>query len=144
MALRIRLLAGCFAFSVTGLLLTGAAAQAAPQSGAHVSAVSQSDHAVGIAADGAQLWTPTPTPTMVSTPSPSPSVTATVSASPTVSASATPTAAPTGGAGTGGGGSTRGGSNLPLAAGGAAVALVSAGLGLLAFRRWRRTRLPAA
>ena len=38
MAMRIRVLAGCFAMGVTALLLTGTAAQAAPQSGAHVSA----------------------------------------------------------------------------------------------------------
>jgi hypothetical protein len=60
-----------------------------------------------------------------------------------VSASASATAIPSGGANTGGGGSI-GGGNVPLVAGGAAVALASAGLGLLAFRRWRRTRLPVA
>ena len=38
MGMRIRVLAGCFAMGVTALLLTGTAAQAAPQSGAHVSA----------------------------------------------------------------------------------------------------------
>jgi uncharacterized protein (DUF2345 family) len=37
-----------------------------------------------------------------------------------------------------------GGSDVPLAAGGSAAALASAGLGLFAFRRWRRTRLPVA
>jgi hypothetical protein len=33
---------------------------------------------------------------------------------------------------------------VTLAAGGAALALLSGGLGLVAFRRWRRTRMPAA
>jgi hypothetical protein len=33
---------------------------------------------------------------------------------------------------------------VPLAAGGAAVALAAGGLGLFAFRRWRRTQTPAA
>ena len=37
MAMRIRVLAGCFALGVTTLLVTGTAAQATPQSGAHVS-----------------------------------------------------------------------------------------------------------
>ena len=45
MGMRIRVLAGCFGIGVTALLLTGTAAQAAPQSGAHVSAaVSLSDN----------------------------------------------------------------------------------------------------
>ena len=56
----------------------------------------------------------------------------------TVSASAT--AAPSGGANTGGGGSIgAGGPNVPLVAGGAALALGSAGLGLFAYRRYRKT-----
>ena len=38
MAMRIRVLAGCFAMGVTALLLTGTAAQATPLSGARVSA----------------------------------------------------------------------------------------------------------
>jgi lysozyme family protein len=59
---------------------------------------------------------------VVTTPSPAPSV----------------TAVPTGGANTGGGGSIGGGGG-PLVAGGTAVALAAAGLGLLAFRRWRKT-----
>ncbi len=33
---------------------------------------------------------------------------------------------------------------MPLAAAGAAMALAAGALGLLAFRRWRRTHLPAA
>jgi hypothetical protein len=54
-------------------------------------------------------------------------------------------AVPAGGADTGGGGSiTAGGSNVPLAAGGAATGLAAGVLGLFAFRRWRRTHLPAA
>jgi hypothetical protein len=56
----------------------------------------------------------------------------------TVSASAT--SAPSGGANTGGGGSIGGGGpNVPLVAGGAALALGSAGLGLFAYRRYRKT-----
>jgi hypothetical protein len=57
---------------------------------------------------------------------------------PTPQGSASASAAPSGGANTGGGGSIGGGGNLPLAAGGAAVALGSAGLGLFAYRRWRK------
>jgi hypothetical protein len=49
-------------------------------------------------------------------------------------------AAPAGGANTGGGGSIGGGGpNVPLVAGGAALALGSAGLGLFAYRRYRKT-----
>ena len=47
--------------------------------------------------------------------------------------------APAGGANTGGGGSIGGGPNVPLVAGGAALALGSAGLGLFAYRRYRKT-----
>ena len=43
MAMRIRVLAGCFAMGVTALLLTGTAAQATPQSGAHVGASAVAD-----------------------------------------------------------------------------------------------------
>jgi hypothetical protein len=49
-------------------------------------------------------------------------------------------AAPAGGANTGGGGSIgAGGPNVPLVAGGAALALGSAGLGLFAYRRYSKT-----
>ena len=49
-------------------------------------------------------------------------------------------AAPSGGANTGGGGSIGGGGpDVPLVAGGAALALGSAGLGLFAYRRYRKT-----
>jgi hypothetical protein len=57
-----------------------------------------------------------------------------------VSSSAAASSAPTGGANTGGGGSIGGGGpNVPLVAGGAALALGSAGLGLFAYRRYRKT-----
>jgi hypothetical protein len=59
--------------------------------------------------------------------------------SPLGSSSASASAAPSGGANTGGGGSIGGGINLPLAAGGSALALGSAGLGLFAYRRYRKT-----
>jgi hypothetical protein len=52
-------------------------------------------------------------------------------------------ATPVGGANTGGGGSLSGGPNLPLAVGGSAITLVSAGIGLFAFRARRRTRQAA-
>lgn len=85
--------------------------------------------------------TPTPvytTPTPVhTTPTP---VYTTASASPTqvvpVVVSSSPV--PSGPANTGGG--MAGGSDIPLAAGGGAVALIAAPLGLVAFRRWRQTR----
>ena len=71
-----------------------------------------------------------PTTTSPATPAPTPLVTG----------SATATAAPTGGANTGGGGSIGGGGpNMPLVAGGAALALGSAGLGLVAYRRYRKS-----
>ncbi|HEX3192691.1 MAG TPA: hypothetical protein VHS30_23205 [Streptosporangiaceae bacterium] len=58
---------------------------------------------------------------------------------PEVSSSA-PAVAPAGGANTGGGGSIGGGGpDMPLVAGGAALALGSAGLGLFAYRRYRKT-----
>lgn len=94
-----------------------------------------------------------PPPCQCHTPSPSPSVTVTVTPPPpsptptpvVVTTSPTPAVpvvtvsspVPTGAANTGGG--MAGGSNIPLAAGGGAVALVAAPLGLAAFRRWRRT-----
>jgi len=57
----------------------------------------------------------------------------------------TTSAAPAGGADTGGGGSiTADGGNVPLAAGGGATGLAAGIFGLFAFRRWRRTHLPAA
>ena len=71
MGMRIRVLAGCFAMGATALLLTGTAAQAAPLSGAHVSAsvsaVGLSEHADG--GPGDSTWTPSPTwtPTPTST-----------------------------------------------------------------------------
>ncbi len=59
---------------------------------------------------------------------------------PLTSDSASATAVPTGGANTGGGGSIGGGGpNMPLVAGGAALALGSAGLGLAAYRRYRKS-----
>ena len=71
-----------------------------------------------------------------------PSSTSPTTAPPTPLAteSASATAAPSGGANTGGGGSIgAGGPNVPLVAGGAALALGSAGLGLFAYRRYRKT-----
>jgi hypothetical protein len=62
---------------------------------------------------------------------------------PLTSASATASAGggvPAGGANTGGGGSIGGGgANMPLVAGGAALAIGSAGLGLFSYRRWRKS-----
>jgi hypothetical protein len=97
---------------------------------------------------------PPPCPCHTRTPTPSPSMTYTVTPPPTPAPSPTPVVVttsptpavpvvtvsspvPTGAANTGGG--MAGGSNIPLAAGGGAVALVAAPLGLAAFRRWRRT-----
>lgn len=87
---------------------------------------------------------PTPAPSTVYSTTPVTTVTVTASAP----ASASPTAVapvvessspvPSGPANTGGG--MPGGSDIPLAAGGGAVALVAAPLGLVAFRRWRQTR----
>lgn len=83
--------------------------------------------------------TPTPVYSTVPVRTPTPVYT-TASASPTqvvpVVMSSSPV--PSGPANTGGG--MAGGSNIPLAAGGGAVALIAAPLGLVAFRRWRQTR----
>jgi hypothetical protein len=156
MALGIRVVAGCFAMGVTALLLTSTAAQAAPQSGAHLSASVAAARQNTPAGGGPRTPTrkrhchhtppPTPAPTSTCKPTkpatPAPS-TSTPAPAPQVTVSSSATTAPTGGAGTGGGGSLGGGGNGPLAAGGAAVALVAGGLGLLALRRWRRTRTVA-
>ena len=79
MAMRIRVLAGCFAMGVTALLVTGTAAQATPQSGAHLSAhVSAVSPDTGAGGGWTQSATPTPTPTCTChytpppTPTPSP------------------------------------------------------------------------
>ncbi len=91
--------------------------------------------------------TPTPTPTSPVTPRPAPPVPTTAAPklppAPLVTAStsapAAPTGVPSGGANTGGGGSIGSGTDVPMVAGGSAVALASAGLGLFAYRRWRGT-----
>ena len=83
-----------------------------------------------------------PTPPTIVTPSttlstaPVPQVTSTKPVTPTSSA---PSVAPV----TGGGGSIGGGDG-PLAAGGVAIALAAGLIGTFAYRRWRRTRSPAA
>jgi hypothetical protein len=61
------------------------------------------------------------------------------SARPTPTTPAVPAAVPSGGANTGGGGSIGGGTDVAMVAVGSLVALASAGLGLIAYRRWRRT-----
>ena len=102
--MRIRVLAGCFGMGVTALLLTGTAAQAAPQSGAHVSAaVSLSDNAGGGGGNGNGgggggngNWSPTPTwsPTHKCKPKPKPTPTHKCKPKPT-RPTATPTPKPT-------------------------------------------------
>jgi hypothetical protein len=94
-------------------------------------------------------WAPGPTPTPMCTCRTSPAPAA--STRPPLPRVATPTptairtSVPVGGAQTGGGGGvTGGGSDVPLAVGGSFIALGAAGVGLLAFRRWRKTRLPVA
>jgi len=83
---------------------------------------------------------PTIPPTTVTsapvTSAPVPQVTSTKPVTPTSSA---PSVAPV----TGGGGSIGGGDG-PLAAGGVAIALAAGLIGTFAYRRWRRTRSPAA
>ena len=165
---RIRILACGFALGVGMLLLGATAAHAAPQSGAHVSgqpgggyspSSSPSDEC-GHHHHYCQTETPSPTakptPTCSKTPTPTPSSSTTTPPAPapsttspttppptplvTTTATATPTSVPTGGANTGGGGSIGGGGpNMPLVAGGAALALGSAGLGLVAYRRYRKS-----
>jgi hypothetical protein len=148
MLTRIRILACGFALGVGMLLLGATAAHATPQSGAHVSGQPGGSDSPSWSPSGGcrhhHCQTPTPTqtpkpkPTCTSTPTP----TSPATTPPTPLATATPTAVPTGGANTGGGGSIGGGGpNAPLVAGGAALALGSAGLGLFAYRRYRK---PAA
>jgi len=101
--------------------------------------------------------TPTPTPTCTtqepsSPPPPPPTITATptqtvtppvpqvTSPAPAPASSSPPPGAPQ----TGGGGGIGGSGNVALAVGGAVTAVAAGLLGLFAFRRWRRTRLPAA
>src|SRR5271167_2172705 len=119
MGMRTRVLAGCFAMGATALLLTGTAAQAAPLSGAHVSAsvsaVGLSEHADGGPGDStwtpSPTWTPKPPSTHTSKPKPTPTPTPTPTQTPAVTVVTTPspapsvTAVPSGGANTGGGGS---------------------------------------
>jgi hypothetical protein len=87
---------------------------------------------------------PSPVPSTVYTTAPVTTVTVTATASPPASATAvapvveSSSPVPSGPANTGGG--MPGGSDIPLAAGGGAVALIAAPLGLIAFRRWRQTR----
>jgi len=78
---------------------------------------------------------PTIPPTTMST-TPAPQVTSQTPVPPSSSPPASPPQ-------TGGGGSIGGGDG-PLAAGGVAVALAAGLIGTFAYRRWRRTRLPAA
>ena len=153
MLTRIRILACGFALGVGMLLLGATAAHATPQSGAHVSGQPGGSDSPSWSPSGgcrhhhycqtpAPTRTPKPKPTCTSTPtSPAttPSTTSPATTPPTPLATATATAIPTGGANTGGGGSIGGGGpNTPLVAGGAALALGSAGLGLFAYRRYRR------
>lgn len=97
-------------------------------------------------APGWQWVAPSPAPS-ASTTAPVTVVTVTPSASPSASATAvvpvvvSSSPVPSGPANTGGG--MAGGSDVPLAAGGGAIALVAAPLGLVALRRWRRTRAGA-
>jgi hypothetical protein len=173
MATHVRVLISCFAVGVAAFLatmVTGVAAHAAPQSGAQVSAsVSVADASGGGTDQGGQPtsaptngWGQTPAPTPTSTchtsspkpparhpvPAPSPSTPAPTTPAALLTATPTPTVpsigTPVGGAGTGGGGSvTGGGSNVGVAAGGGVVAALTAGIGMLAYRRWRKARLSA-
>jgi hypothetical protein len=152
MLTRIRILACGFALGVGMLLLGATAAHATPQSGAHVSGQpGGSDSASWSPSGGCHhhyCQTPTPTPkpkpTCTSKPKPTspastPTPTSPASTPPAPLTTATPTAVPTGGANTGGGGSIGGGGpDMPLVTGGAALALGSVGLGLFAYRRYRK------
>lgn len=97
---------------------------------------------------GYESCKPTSTPpcTCQKTPPPAYTPPQTVTVTPTqtmpvplVTTSSAPAVAPV----TGGGGSVGGGGG-PLAVGGVATALVAGLIGTFAFRRWRRTRSPAA
>jgi hypothetical protein len=153
MLTRIRTLACGFALGVGMLLLGATAAHATPQSGAHVSGQPGGSDSPSWSPSGGcrhhhhycqtptSTPTPKPKPTCTSKPTPTtPSTTSPATTPPTPLATATPTAVPTGGANTGGGGSIGGGGpDTPLVAGGAALALGSAGLGLFAYRRYRKS-----
>jgi len=152
MLTRIRILACGFALGVGMLFLGATAAHATPQSGAHVSGQPGGSDSPSWSPSGGcrhhhycqtptSTQTPKPKPTCTSKPTPTaPSTTSPATTPPTPLATATTTAVPTGGANTGGGGSIGGGGpGTPLVAGGAALALGSAGLGLFAYRRYRKS-----
>src|SRR5581483_8382711 len=158
--MRIRVLSGCLAISTVAIIGTGAAAQAAQAATLSSSGGTGGGNNYQTCPPGEQYssqkkcckptptppppcqcqtsppgwqWVVPPTPTPVyTTASPSPTQTQVV---PVVESSSP---VPSGPANTGGG--MAGGSNIPLAAGGGAVALIAAPLGLVAFRRWRQTR----
>ena len=102
MAMRIRVLAGCFAMGVTALLLTGTAAQATPQAGAHVGASAVADGnptAPSTCYNGCQTQTPTPLPTCSKchhTPPPTPTPTCSTCQTPTTPAAGEPAGQPAG------------------------------------------------
>jgi hypothetical protein len=171
MDMRIRALSGCLAFGAAAFILTGTAAQAATttvsqvQSAVVLSGNHPAPNTIEVVTGTATppghcncqpppTKVPTPTCTCMHTPPPTrPPVPTVVSSTPPpvpyTSPSPVPVTTspppPSGAPVTGGGGSVGGGGgNLPLAAGGAATAVAAGGLGLLAIRRWRRMRSPAA
>ena len=151
MLTRIRILACGFALGVGMLLLGATAAHAAPLSGAHVSGQPGGSDSSSWSPSGGchhhycqtptSTPTPKPKPTCTSKPTPTtPSTTSPATTPPAPLATATPTAVPTGGANTGGGGSIGGGGpDMPLVAGGTVLAFGSVGLGLFAYRRYRKS-----
>lgn len=146
MGMRIRMVLGCLAACGAAVIMTGMAAQAAPLAATHghptpaISSGGNSGWSGGSSGSGNSGWGQSPSSPCTSTPSPTPPAPQTATPTPTM---VTTTPPPTGAPQTGGGGSISGGDG-PLAAGGVATALVGGVIGLFAFRRWRRTRLPAA
>lgn len=149
MGMRIRMVLGCLAACGAAVIMTGLAAQAAPLAVTHghpAPAISSggsgnSGWNGGSGGSGSSGWGQSPSSPCTSTPSQTPPAPQTATPIPTTVA--TTSAPPSGAPQTGGGGSISGGDG-PMAAGGVATALVGGIIGLFAFRRWRRTRLPAA
>jgi hypothetical protein len=146
MGMRIRMVLGCLAACGAAVIMTGMAAQAAPLAVTHghpapaISSGGNSGWSGGSSGSGNSGWGQSSSSPCTSTPTPTPPAPQTATPTPTM---VTTTPPPSGAPQTGGGGSISGGDG-PLAAGGVATALVGGVIGLFAFRRWRRTRLPAA
>ena len=164
MGMRLRVLSGCLAIGATAVILTGTAAHATSLAGIHPTVVTTTTKGPPPCENGCPTSKvpspcqtgcqghkpyPRPTCTCQQTPPPPPyTVPPTVTVAPTTSSPpapmATTTSSPPASPPVTGGGGSIGGGDGPLAAGGVAIALAAGLIGTFAYRRWRRTRSPAA